>query len=55
MTVAARLLHDSDALLGAVARQVGYTSEFAFAHAFKREYGSAPGGFRRSRGAKVGP
>jgi AraC-like DNA-binding protein len=54
MTIAARLLHDSDALLGAVARQVGYTSEFAFAHAFKREYGSAPGGFRRSRGAKVG-
>jgi AraC-like DNA-binding protein len=31
-----------------VARKVGYTSEFAFAHAFKREYGSAPGVFRRS-------
>jgi AraC-like DNA-binding protein len=53
MTIAARLLHDSDAPLGAVARQVGYTSEFAFAHAFKREYGSAPGGFRRFRGAKM--
>ncbi|MEN3608863.1 hypothetical protein AAH979_04875 [Plantactinospora sp. ZYX-F-223] len=26
----------------------GYTSEFAFAHAFKRAYGSAPGGFRRT-------
>jgi AraC-like DNA-binding protein len=51
MTVAARLLHDSDAPLAAVARQVGYTSEFAFAHAFKREYGSAPGRFRRSGGA----
>jgi AraC-like DNA-binding protein len=53
MTIAARLLHDSDAPLGAVARQVGYTSEFAFAHAFKREYGSAPGGFRRSRSANA--
>ena len=53
MTIAARLLHDSDAPLGAIARQVGYTSEFAFAHAFKREHGSPPGGFRRSRGAKL--
>ncbi|MGY1584593.1 AraC family transcriptional regulator [Streptomyces sp. MN13] len=48
MTLAARLLRDSDAPLATVARKVGYTSEFAFAHAFKREYGSAPGGFRRS-------
>lgn len=50
MTLAARLLRDSDAPLATVARKVGYTSEFAFAHAFKREYGSAPGGFRRRRG-----
>jgi AraC-like DNA-binding protein len=48
MTLAARLLRDSDAPLATVARKVGYTSEFAFAHAFKREYGLAPGGFRRS-------
>ncbi|GAB3923720.1 AraC family transcriptional regulator [Kribbella albertanoniae] len=48
MTLAARMLRDSDAPLATVARKVGYTSEFAFAHAFKREYGSAPGGFRRS-------
>ncbi|MGI5152046.1 AraC family transcriptional regulator [Plantactinospora sp. CA-294935] len=48
MTLAARLLRDGDAPLATVARQVGYTSEFAFAHAFKREYGSAPGGFRRT-------
>lgn len=47
MTLAARLLRDSDAPLAAIARRVGYTSEFAFAHAFKREYGSAPGGFRQ--------
>ncbi|MET8045384.1 AraC family transcriptional regulator [Micromonospora sp. NPDC005215] len=48
MTLAARLLRDGDAPLATVARKVGYTSEFAFAHAFKREHGSAPGGFRRS-------
>jgi AraC-like DNA-binding protein len=48
MTLAARFLRDGDATLAAVARKVGYTSEFAFAHAFKREYGLAPGGFRRS-------
>ncbi|MEE6260826.1 AraC family transcriptional regulator [Plantactinospora sonchi] len=47
MTLAARLLRDSDAPLAAIARKVGYSSEFAFAHAFKREYGSAPGGFRQ--------
>ncbi|AVT29454.1 AraC family transcriptional regulator [Plantactinospora sp. BC1] len=48
MTLAARLLRDGDAPLATVARQVGYASEFAFAHAFKREYGSAPGRFRRA-------
>nr|WP_323373832.1 AraC family transcriptional regulator [Plantactinospora alkalitolerans] len=48
MTLATRLLRDGDATLATVARKVGYTSEFAFAHAFKREYGLAPGGFRRS-------
>ncbi|HEY2671459.1 MAG TPA: AraC family transcriptional regulator [Rugosimonospora sp.] len=48
MTLAARLLRDGDAPLAAVARKVGYTSEFAFAHAFKRECGLAPGRFRRS-------
>jgi AraC-like DNA-binding protein len=49
LTLAARLLHDTDAPLATVARMVGYTSEFAFAHAFKRELGLAPGGFRRIR------
>lgn len=47
MTTAARLLDASDASVGTVARQVGYTSEFAFAHAFKRHYGTAPGTYRR--------
>lgn len=48
LTLAARLLHDSDTPLAVVARKVGYNSEFAFAHAFKRQYGQPPGRFRRS-------
>ncbi|MCW2976320.1 MAG: hypothetical protein JWM06_1601 [Actinomycetia bacterium] len=47
MTVAGRLLRDSDLKLAAVASRVGYTSEFAFAKAFKRDYGIAPGTYRR--------
>jgi AraC-like DNA-binding protein len=53
MTLAAQLLRDGDAPLATVARKVGYTSEFAFAHAFKREYRLAPGGFRRSARANA--
>lgn len=47
MTTAARLLQESDAPLHAVATRVGYSSEFAFANAFKRRYGTAPGKYRR--------
>jgi AraC-like DNA-binding protein len=47
LTTAARLLRESDAPLVTVAAQAGYGSEFAFAKAFKREYGLAPGGYRR--------
>jgi AraC-like DNA-binding protein len=47
MLTASRLLRDSDAPLTAIAGKVGYTSEFAFAHAFKRTYGTAPGRYRR--------
>jgi AraC-like DNA-binding protein len=49
LTTAARLLRESEAPLASVARQVGYTSEFAFAGAFRREYGIAPGRFRQDR------
>lgn len=48
MTTAARLLRTSDAPLRSIATQVGYTSEFAFAHAFKRTHGTAPGTYRRN-------
>ncbi|GII81420.1 AraC family transcriptional regulator [Sphaerisporangium rufum] len=44
---AARMLRDSDAALSEIAAAVGYGSEFAFANAFKREYGMAPGRYRR--------
>ncbi|GLY48625.1 hypothetical protein Lesp01_22810 [Lentzea sp. NBRC 102530] len=43
----AQMLRDGDETLAAVARQVGHTSGFAFAAAFKREFGVAPGRFRR--------
>ena len=46
MTTAAGLLRESDAPLSTVAAQAGYGSEFAFAKAFKREYGLPPGGYR---------
>jgi AraC-like DNA-binding protein len=64
MTTATRLLRTGDAPLEEIASQVGYASAFAFAHAFKREFGVAPGRFRTSRvemdgaateGAATGP
>ncbi|WP_345396898.1 helix-turn-helix transcriptional regulator [Nonomuraea salmonea] len=47
LATAARLLLESDAPVSEVAERVGYGSEFAFGNAFKREYGVAPGRFRR--------
>jgi AraC-like DNA-binding protein len=49
MTMAARLLLTTQLPLRSIARQVGYTSEFAFANAFKRTHGLAPGAYRRRR------
>jgi AraC-like DNA-binding protein len=51
LTLAARLLADTDAPLATVARQVGYASEFAFAAAFKRDFGQPPGRFRKQHPA----
>lgn len=45
----AQLLRETKAPLAAIARQVGYSSEFAFASAFRREFGISPGRFRNSR------
>jgi AraC-like DNA-binding protein len=47
MSVAAKLLRDSDVPLITVAAETGYSTEFALAKAFKRAYGIAPGGYRR--------
>ncbi|MFE6200311.1 AraC family transcriptional regulator [Streptomyces sp. NPDC057838] len=55
LSTAARLLRETAAPLAAVARQVGYGSEFAFANAFKREFGTAPGSFRRAHTAAPEP
>ncbi|MEV0763987.1 AraC family transcriptional regulator [Nocardia sp. NPDC050435] len=48
LLTAAKLLRETGDGLAAIARKVGYTSEFAFAKAFKREYGLAPGQYRRA-------
>jgi transcriptional regulator GlxA family with amidase domain len=42
------LLRDERATVAAVAGQVGYTNDVAFAAAFKREFGLSPGVYRRS-------
>ncbi|MFD1146141.1 AraC family transcriptional regulator [Saccharothrix hoggarensis] len=55
MTVARRLLATSDVPLRAVAREGGYSSEFAFAKAFKREFGQSPGGYRRAFAERPAP
>lgn len=46
MAVAARLLREASDPIREVARRVGYDSEFAFARAFKRAVGHAPGRYR---------
>lgn len=48
MTCAARLLRESDAPLRRIADQVGYSSPFAFSHAFTRHHGTAPDRYRRA-------
>ena len=48
MQRARTLLRDQRATVAAVAAQVGYQSDVAFAAAFKRESGGSPGAYRRS-------
>ncbi|WP_395110787.1 AraC family transcriptional regulator [Actinomadura sp. SCN-SB] len=55
LTLAARLLCEGDAPLASIAQRVGYASEYAFATAFKREYGIAPGRYRSTRGQGRAP
>ena len=47
MSLAARGLRNSDATVRQLAQDAGYDSEFAFARAFKRATGTAPGQYRK--------
>jgi AraC-like DNA-binding protein len=51
---AADRLRDSSISIGRIASEVGYESEASFTRAFKREFGVAPGAYRRSRGPADG-
>ncbi|MGQ4270939.1 AraC family transcriptional regulator [Nocardiopsis changdeensis] len=46
LTAAGRMLQEDDAPISAIAARVGYSSQFAFANAFKREFGLSPGRYR---------
>ena len=48
LDLAARRLKDTDEPIEAIARGVGYSSEYAFNRAFRRHRGVPPGRFRRS-------
>lgn len=49
LALAADLLRETDATVGAVARQVGYGSSFALSSAFKRAHGVSPQAHRTGR------
>ncbi|WP_189330890.1 AraC family transcriptional regulator [Actinoplanes ianthinogenes] len=51
LALAADLLREPDATIGAVARRVGYGSAFALSAAFKRERGQSPQEYRRETAA----
>ncbi|MFB7383619.1 AraC family transcriptional regulator [Kitasatospora purpeofusca] len=55
MAIAARMLRETGASLSDVAENAGYTSEFAFARAFKRHFGAPPGAYRRERRVAAAP
>ncbi|MEU1300147.1 AraC family transcriptional regulator [Streptomyces shenzhenensis] len=53
MTLAGRLLRESDLPLASVATRVGYGSEYAFSKAFRRALGQSPGAHRRAHQARL--
>jgi AraC-like DNA-binding protein len=55
MGLARQSLGEDGATLAAVARQVGYASEYAFSAAFKREVGEAPGRWRARQNGGPAP
>ncbi|MFF5922932.1 AraC family transcriptional regulator [Streptomyces flavochromogenes] len=54
LTRAAALLRDTPDPLAAVARRVGYSTPYAFSHAFRREFGTTPGQYRTGLAAAGG-
>jgi len=54
MQVASRLLRDGRAPVAAIALEVGYDSEAAFARAFKRAVGKPPAAWRRDAQSRDG-
>ncbi|MEY9845444.1 AraC-like DNA-binding protein [Streptacidiphilus sp. BW17] len=48
LTLAARMLRDTQDPLATIARRVGYGSPYAFSHAFRREFGTTPGRHRET-------
>lgn len=55
MDLAARRLRETTEPVGAIARGVGYSSEFAFSRAFSRVRGHPPGRYRRLAGGASAP
>jgi AraC-like DNA-binding protein len=56
MLLAANLLAGSNAPLSRIAQDVGYQTDTAFSRAFRREFGTPPASWRRSRGLRgAGP
>jgi AraC-like DNA-binding protein len=52
LDLAARRLKDTDESIDAIARAVGYSSEYAFNRAFRRHRGMPPGRFRRAHATR---
>lgn len=52
MELAARQLRETNDVVSAIARRVGYTSEFAFSRAFPRARGRPPGRYRTEQQSK---
>jgi len=50
MARAAEYLRDTDAGIREIARMTGYDSEVSISKAFRRQFGVAPGAYRKSRG-----
>jgi AraC-like DNA-binding protein len=53
MVLAANLLAGSNAPLARIAQDVGYQTDSAFSRAFRREFGTPPAAWRRSRGLRA--